>query len=107
MVLEIQDSIAHAMRRDPNLSREQAEVTAILFGARVVGRDDVGVESLGECLVRMDENQKHLADVFAQTEESHKTLHNTIKSLTDRVEKMESVLELLDRRKERLKLPWR
>ena len=105
--MELENCTAQARRRDPTLSREQAEVVAILFDARVVGRDDVGVESLSDCLVRMDKNQKQLVAFFAQTEEIHKTLHDTIKSLTDRVEKMELVLELMDRRKERLKLPRR
>lgn len=105
MVFE--DSTAQARRRDPSLSREQADVVALLFDARVVGRDVVGVESLGECLVRMDKNQQQLAAFFAETEEVQKNLHDAINELKDRVEKMESVLELLDRRRERLKLPRR
>ena len=103
--MELENSTAQARRRDPNLSREQAEAVAILFDARVVGRDDVGLESLGECLVRMDVNQKKLADFFAQTEEVQKNLHDTIKSLADRVKTLESIVESLNHRKERLKLP--
>ena len=99
--MELENSTACARRRDPTLSREQAEVVAILFDARVVGRDDVGVESLGECLVRMDVNQKCLADFFAQTEEVQKNLGDNIKSICDRVEKLESIIDSIDRRKER------
>ena len=58
--MELENSTAQAMRRDPNLSREQAEVVAILFDARVVGRDDVGVESLGECRLAQFEASDHL-----------------------------------------------
>ena len=95
------------MKRDPKLTREQAEVVAILFGARVVGQGGVSVESLGDCLVRTEENQKHLADYLVRTEENQKHLGDKIKSLTDQVEKLESIIESIDRRKERLKLPRR
>ena len=90
MVLELQSAIACAMRRDPKLTREQAEMAAILFAARVVGQDDVGRESLSDCLVRMDGNQKCLI--------------GRIDELCGRIQKLESIIESLDRRKQRLKL---
>ena len=68
-------------------------MAAVLFAARVVGQDDVGVESLSDCLVRTEENEEYL--------------HDTIKSLTKRMQKLESIIDSMDRRKERLKLPRR
>ena len=94
MVLEIQQSSSQAIRRDPNLSQDQAEVVAVCWGARVVGTDGgESFENLSEYLLRNQANSRNL--------------HSRINELTERVEKLEAAMESMDRRKERLKLPRR
>ena len=87
MVLETQEAVAQALRRDPTLSNEQAEITANLFLARVCGSDgDESFESLGDFLLRQE---------------------SIIKALIERIKTLESAVETQEERKRRLKLPRR
>ena len=92
--MELENSTAQVMRRDPNLSREQAEAVAILFDARVVGCDGgESFETLSEYLLRNQTNSRNL--------------HSRINELTERIQKLELVIQSIDSRRERLKLPRR
>ena len=94
MVLEIRNVTAQAVRRDPNLSREQAEVVALCWNARVVGCDGgESFENLSEYLLRNQANSRDL--------------HSRINELTEQIQKLESVIQSMDSRREMLKLPRR
>jgi hypothetical protein len=87
MVLETQEAVAQALRRDPTLSENQAEITANLFLARVCGSDgDESFESLGDFLLRTE---------------------NNMKALIERMKTLETAVESQEERKRRLKLPRR
>ena len=87
MVLQTEGAVAQALRRDPTLSEEQAEITANLFLARVCGSDGAeSFESLGDFLLRQEKNMK---------------------ALLERMKTLESTIEAQDERKRRLKLPRR
>ena len=87
MVLETQEAVAQALRRDPTLSKNQAEITANLFLARVCGSDgDESFESLGDFLLRTE---------------------NNIRVLIERVKTLESTIGTLEERRLRVKWPRR
>ena len=87
MVLETEGAVAQALRRDPTLSKNQAEITANLFLARVCGSDgDESFESLGDFLLLQEDNMK---------------------ALIERMKTLETAVEAQEERKRRLKLPRR
>jgi len=87
MVLETEGAVAQALRRDPTLSKNQAEITANLFLARVCGSDGgESFESLGDFLLRTEKNMK---------------------ALLERMKTLETAVDSMEERKRRLKLPRR